>query len=92
MRAGSRGLRLEGIQLAFSPDGFRIQNEAPGFVIITRSQKAYSDAEGIMPPGSIDEIEQALLESPRFRIVRESADARVFALDPVLGRMGDWVR
>ena len=63
-----------------------------GFVIITRSQKAYSDAEGIMPPGSIDEIEQALLESPRFRIVRESADARVFALDPVLGRMGDWVR
>ncbi|MGB8816660.1 MAG: hypothetical protein WCC66_01945 [Rhizobiaceae bacterium] len=63
-----------------------------GFVIITRSQKAYSDAEGVMPPGSIDKIEQALLASPRFRVVRESADARVFALDPVLGRMGDWVQ
>ena len=63
-----------------------------GFVIITRSQKAYLDAEGIMPLGSLDRIEQALLASPRFVVVYATADARIFALHPTVGKMGPWAK
>jgi hypothetical protein len=63
-----------------------------GYVIITRSQKAYSDAEGIMPLGSLDKIEQALLASPRFEVVYASPDARIFTLHPKVGKMGPWAR
>lgn len=60
------------------------------YVVITASQKAYSDAEGIMPPGSLDDIERALLASSRFVIVKASPHARIFTLHPTVGAMGPW--
>ncbi len=53
---------------------------AAAYLIITRSQKAQVAALGVMPPGSLDKIEQALLSSPQFRVVYRNADATIFAL------------
>jgi hypothetical protein len=63
-----------------------------GYIIITRSQKAYSDAEGVMPRGTLDRIEQVLLASPRFIVVHSTADAKIFALHPTVGVMGPWAQ
>jgi hypothetical protein len=49
------------------------------YLIITRSQKLEAEADGAMPPGSIDAIEHALLSSPRFRVVYRNQDAVVFS-------------
>jgi O-antigen/teichoic acid export membrane protein/aminoglycoside phosphotransferase len=50
-----------------------------GFVIITRSQKADVSDMGVMPQGSLDRIESALLHSPRIRVVFRNRDAIIFA-------------
>ena len=50
------------------------------YLIITESQKAESDALGIMPVGSLDAIEAALLASPRFEAVFYTDNASVFRL------------
>ena len=50
------------------------------FLIITRSQKAYIDAVGAMPRGSLDRIEDALEESDEFVVVFENQDAKIFML------------
>ncbi len=50
------------------------------YLIITESQKAESDALGIMPVGSLDAIEAALLASPRFEAVFHTDNASVFRL------------
>jgi hypothetical protein len=63
-----------------------------GFVIITTSQKASVDSLGGMPTGSLDEIERALLASPKFKLVHATADATIFTLHPVAARMGAWVQ
>ncbi len=52
-----------------------------GYVIITRSQKAYVDDLGVMPRGSLDRLEQALLASPRFSLVKANPDAKIFVLN-----------
>jgi hypothetical protein len=62
------------------------------FVIITRSQKNYTDAPNIMPNAGLARIEEALLASPRFKVVRAGPNARVFALLPEVGHMGAWVK
>lgn len=49
-----------------------------GYVIITRSQKAYVEALGIAPLGAYDRLERDLLASPDFRLVFANRDARVF--------------
>jgi len=51
---------------------------AATYLLITRSQKAEIDALGPLPPGSLEAIEQALLNSPEFRIVYRNADAVIF--------------
>jgi len=53
---------------------------AETYLIITRSQKAYVDAVGAMPPGSLDEIEIALEESDEFVIVFSNQDVKIFML------------
>lgn len=52
------------------------------YIILTRSQQAYLEAGGPMKPGDFDKIEDALLTSPRFRLVRASENAKVFRLLP----------
>ncbi len=56
---------------------------ADSYLIITRSQKAEVDATGVMPPGSLDEIENALLASPLFEVVIHNDNATVFRLAEV---------
>ncbi|MEI2298799.1 hypothetical protein [Ensifer sp. MJa1] len=70
-----------------------MRGRPPGttFIIITRSQKAYIDDLSIMPKGSLSAIENALRASPRFRLVRATSDASVFAPDDAGIRMGEWV-
>lgn len=55
-----------------------------GYLIITRSQKSYLEAQGILPAGAIADIEQKLLASPRFLIAKASPNAVVFKLNPYL--------
>lgn len=50
------------------------------YLIITRSEKIEVEELGVMPAGSLDAIEHALLASPRFRVVFRNRDATVFSL------------
>jgi hypothetical protein len=68
------------------------RRRSAAFIIITRSQKIYTDMPNIMPARGLEKIEQALLSSPRFKLLRATPDARVFALDPSVGPMGPWAR
>jgi hypothetical protein len=52
-----------------------------GFVILTRSQRAYVETQGVMPQGSLDHLAKSLSASPRFKIVYRNADAIIFALN-----------
>jgi hypothetical protein len=58
---------------------------AATYLILTRSQKSEVDELSPLPPGSIDRIERALLNSPEFRIVYRNEDAIIFASAQVLG-------
>lgn len=49
-----------------------------GYLIITRSQKAYVEALGIMPEGALDALVQNIAVSPDFQLVFANRDARVF--------------
>jgi len=71
-----------------------LQGRPPGtaFIYITRSQKAYVDDLRVMPKGSLDSIESALLTSVRFRLVKATSDAKVFAPDGAGIKMGEWVK
>jgi hypothetical protein len=62
------------------------------FIIITRGQKFFTDAQNIMPNGGLAKIEQALLASPRFKLVYATADARIFELNPATRAMGAWTQ
>jgi hypothetical protein len=62
-----------------------------GFVILTRSHKAYVDALHVMPPGTLDRIEQALLASARFNLVYASPHAMIFKLNRKLSGGGQWI-
>lgn len=61
------------------------------FIVITRNQKAYVEALGVMPRGALDGVEQALLTSPRFRLVHAAAGTKIFAVNQAVRGMGDWV-
>jgi hypothetical protein len=50
------------------------------YLIITRSQKAHIEMTGIMPAGSLDKIEQALLQSGHYQVVYANADAVILKL------------
>ena len=61
------------------------------FIILTRNQEAYVNAMGIMPRGGFETIKQALLSSPRFRLVHASGGTMIFALNPAVRGMGEWI-
>nr|WMC95294.1 hypothetical protein RAR13_18160 [Aminobacter aminovorans] len=73
-------------------DWLRAVPAGSAFIIITRSQKAYIDDLGVMPKGSLDAIEEALRGSARFRLVRATADASVFAPNEQGIGMGEWIK
>jgi hypothetical protein len=73
-------------------DWLRAVPAGSAFIIITRSQKAYIDDLGVMPKGSLDAIEKALRGSARFRLVRATADASVFAPNDHGIGMGEWIK
>ncbi len=50
------------------------------YLIITRSQKAENDMVGEMPAGSLEGIEQALMQSREFKVVYGNEDAKIFVL------------
>jgi hypothetical protein len=61
----------------------RVMESYPSaFLIISRAQKAYVDLTGIMPRGSVEDIERAVLDSPRFQEIYSNPDARIFVLAP----------
>jgi hypothetical protein len=56
------------------------------YLLITRSQKANVDALGMIPAGSLDRIENALLASRKFEVTYSNEDAKIFVLtDEVKG-------
>ncbi|MEM9632443.1 MAG: hypothetical protein AAGA50_14020 [Pseudomonadota bacterium] len=57
---------------------FRNETWKDGYIILTRSQKAYVEALGIMPKGALDNMEMELLSSPDFQLVFANRDARIF--------------
>jgi hypothetical protein len=55
------------------------------FLVFSRAQAAEVDSTGLMPAGSIDRIEQAVLDSGRFDVVYDNADATIVAAAARLG-------
>lgn len=59
------------------------QHRRPGaYFIITRSNRADAEARGILPPGSLDRLEQALRRAPGMQLIYANQDARIYALRP----------
>nr|CAD6614961.1 hypothetical protein RKHAN_02759 [Rhizobium sp. Khangiran2] len=52
-----------------------------GFVILTRSQEAYAETQGVVPEGTFDHIKDVLSASPNFKTVYRNADAVIFSLN-----------
>lgn len=52
-----------------------------GFIIFTRSQKAYAESQGVVPKGTFDHIIGVLSSSPRFQIAYRNTDAIIFTLN-----------
>jgi hypothetical protein len=61
-----------------------------GYIIFTRSQKALIDAEGVMPPASLDGIETRLMNSAQFEVVYSSPNTKIFMLNDAAPHMGPW--
>ena len=53
---------------------------ARGYLVITRSEEAESDALGLLPHGALGRIASALLASPRFTVLYHGPDADVFTV------------
>ncbi|MDQ6726857.1 MAG: hypothetical protein M3066_11920 [Actinomycetota bacterium] len=60
-------------------DLFADRHYAADYFILTRSQAAEINATGLMPAGSVERIEKALIDSGRFDVVYREADAVVFS-------------
>jgi hypothetical protein len=55
------------------------RGSAEAYLIITRSQKADVDMTGVLPAGTLDRVEQAMLQA-RIPVVFANQDATIFAL------------
>jgi hypothetical protein len=54
----------------------------PGYIILTRSQRADTDMAGLFPPGAFGRIEESLGSSPLFTVVYRNQDATVYKYVP----------
>ncbi|MEM3486614.1 MAG: hypothetical protein QXI12_13460, partial [Candidatus Methanomethyliaceae archaeon] len=58
-----------------------LMEERPNtYLVFTRSQKAYIDMTGVMPAGSLDAIERALMASDQFGLAFANRHAKIFVL------------
>jgi hypothetical protein len=63
--------------------GIMRQYQRPGaYFIITRSSRADAEARGILPPASLDRLEQALRRLSTVQLVYANQDAQIYALRP----------
>jgi hypothetical protein len=53
---------------------------APAFLVVSRNGKVTSQVLDLLPRGSLDELEQALSRSQRFRVWYRNADSTIFQL------------
>jgi hypothetical protein len=53
---------------------------APAFLAVSRNGKVTSQVLGLLPRGSLDELEGALSRSRRFRVWYRNADTTIFEL------------
>jgi hypothetical protein len=53
---------------------------APAFLVVSRNGKVTSQVLDLLPRGSLDELEQALSRSRRFRVWYRNADSTIFQL------------
>ena len=60
-------------------DWMRNRSYRVAYLIITRSQQVDAESNGTLPSRSLGAIQQALLSSPRFRVVFRNRDAIVFS-------------
>ena len=54
----------------------------PGYLILTRSQRAHEEILGGLAASTMDDFEMVLLRSNKFRLVYANADARIYARKP----------
>ncbi|MDQ3669799.1 MAG: hypothetical protein M3377_05905 [Actinomycetota bacterium] len=80
--AWSRMTATSGSLTPVVQEAARLMRREPdsAYLIITRSQKAEVDLLGVGPPGSLDQLEDALAGSRNFRVVYATEDASIFAL------------
>ena len=50
------------------------------YMIMTRSMKSEIDMTGTMPPGALDAVEDAMLDSPYFKVLYQNSDAIIFVV------------
>jgi hypothetical protein len=50
------------------------------YLMVSTSQAAYAELFDLAPPGAVQRLEQALLVSPRFRVVYRNGDATLLRL------------
>ena len=48
------------------------------YMIMTRSMKSEVDMTGTMPPGALDAVEDAMIDSPYFKVLYQNSDAIIF--------------
>ncbi|HEX2576979.1 MAG TPA: hypothetical protein VHK88_11570 [Aquihabitans sp.] len=51
-----------------------------GYLLLTRSQEREVESQGVLPPGAVGRLRNALDASPRFRTVYASPEAQVYEL------------
>ena len=61
-------------------DIMSLEKHHHSYLVLTRAQRFDTEMTGIMPPGSLDRVEQALLRSPDFAVLYQSPDAIVITL------------
>jgi hypothetical protein len=65
-------------------DAHAVVRELSGYpdalLMVSTSQANYAELFDLVPPGAVQRLEQALLVSPRFRVVYRNGDATLLRL------------
>ncbi|HET9442563.1 MAG TPA: hypothetical protein VFO65_04525 [Acidimicrobiales bacterium] len=68
--------------LAGAEQAMRDHGDGGAALILTRSQAAYTDLLGLLPPGALEELERMASASPDLEVAHRNRDAVVFVLAP----------
>jgi 4-amino-4-deoxy-L-arabinose transferase-like glycosyltransferase len=60
----------------------RQHRQQGAYLILTRSQRADTEARSILPPGSLDRLERTLRRSSSVQLIYANQDARIYTLRP----------